>query len=86
MAKTAVVTSRIEPSLKQEVEGILSNLGMTTSQAILIYFRQIALHHGLPFAVQIPNQATMAAIRESADTENMPSFDSLDELFADLEI
>ena len=55
MAKTAVITTRIEPTLKQEVETVLGELGMTTSQAVLLYFRQIALQKGLPFPVKIPD-------------------------------
>lgn len=54
MAKTAVVTTRIEPELKAEVETVLDELGLTISQAILLYFRQIALQQGIPFPVQIP--------------------------------
>lgn len=53
--KTAVITARIEPTLKQEVETVLGELGMTTSQAVLLYFRQIALQKGLPFPVKIPD-------------------------------
>ena len=58
MAKTAVVTTRIEPELKAEVETVLEELGLTISQAILLYFKQITLQQGLPFAVQIPATAT----------------------------
>jgi addiction module RelB/DinJ family antitoxin len=54
MTKTAVITTRIEPTLKQDVESILTKLGITTSQAIMMYFKQISLVKGLPFAVQIP--------------------------------
>lgn len=55
MAKTAVITTRIEPELKQEVENVLGELGMTTSQAVLLYFKQIALQKGLPFSVKVPD-------------------------------
>ena len=55
MAKTAVITTRIEPTLKQEVETVLGELGMTTSQAVHLYFKQIALQRGLPFSVKIPD-------------------------------
>lgn len=55
MAKTAVITTRIEPTLKQEVEIVLGELGMTTSQAVLLYLKQIALQKGLPFPVKIPD-------------------------------
>lgn len=52
MAKTAVITTRIEPELKEEVETVLNNLGLTTSQAITLYFQQIAFQQEIPFSVQ----------------------------------
>ena len=58
MAKTAVITTRIEPELKAEVETVLDELGLTISQAILLYFKQITLQQGIPFQVQIPQAAS----------------------------
>lgn len=60
MAKTAVVTTRIEPKLKEEVETVLNELGLTISQAILLYFKQITIQQGIPFAVQIPSKKSSA--------------------------
>lgn len=62
MSKTATVRARIEPALKQDVEVILSRLGLTCSEAIGIFFRQVTVHRGLPFPVTIPNEATAKAI------------------------
>lgn len=85
MAKTAVITTRIEPELKQEVETILAGLGLTTSQALLIYFKQIALQKGIPFTIKIPNQETVQALAEAKEPYNLPAFDSVDALFDDLD-
>jgi DNA-damage-inducible protein J len=54
MAKETTVRARIDEELKEEAEVILRQLGLTTSQAINIYFSQIALRKGLPFDVVIP--------------------------------
>lgn len=85
MAKTAVITTRIEPELKQEVETVLAELGLTTSQAMLLYFKQIALQRGIPFAVKIPNQETMNAIAEAREPYTLPTFNTVDDLFDALE-
>jgi DNA-damage-inducible protein J len=61
MAKTAVITTRIEPELKAEVETVLDELGLTISQAILLYFKQIALQQGIPFQLQLPPTASDSA-------------------------
>ncbi len=56
MAKETTVRARIDESLKQEAEEILRQLGLTTSQAINLYFSQIILHRGMPFDVRLPEE------------------------------
>ena len=54
MAKTANLYARIEPDLKEKAESILSALGITSSNAITMFYTQIILHKGLPFDVKLP--------------------------------
>jgi DNA-damage-inducible protein J len=63
--KTAAINARIAPDLKEDVESILARLGVTTTQAITMYFEQIRMNKGLPFSVRIPNDETLRAIREA---------------------
>jgi DNA-damage-inducible protein J len=53
MARTAMIHARIEPDLKSAVEDVLHNLGLTTTEAIKLFFRQVQMRNGLPFAVAI---------------------------------
>ena len=82
--KTAVIATRIEPEVKQEAEAILAQLGLTMSQAMTLYIKQLILRRGLPFSVNIPNQETMEAIQESLEPETLPGFDNLDDLFEEI--
>ena len=63
--KTATVHARIQPVLKMRAEAILDELGISTSEAIAIFFSQIALRKGIPFEVRIPNKTTRKAMRQS---------------------
>lgn len=54
--KTAAINARISPQLKDDVESILSQLGISTTQAITMYFEQIKMNRGLPFAVKLPSE------------------------------
>ena len=54
MAKSASVYARIDPVLKEQAETILSTLGISTSNAIDMFFKQIVLKKGLPFEVRLP--------------------------------
>jgi addiction module RelB/DinJ family antitoxin len=58
----AIIKSRIDLDLKNEVERVLSALGLTVSDAIRMTFKQIAARQGLPFDVKIPNAQTQAAM------------------------
>ena len=65
MSKTATIRTRIEPSLKSEVEDILAHLGLTASETVHLLYRQIKLQRGLPFDVRIPNELTARALNAS---------------------
>ena len=83
--KTAVVHARMEPRTKRRAESVLQKLGVTPAEAIRIFYRQISLRGGLPFAVETPNARTAATLRKSRRGEQIDEFGSLDEMFADWE-
>lgn len=66
MAKSASLYARIDPTVKAEAETILASLGIPTSTAIDMYFRQIVLQKGLPFDVKLPYEkpVCMGALTE----------------------
>ncbi|PIX23383.1 MAG: type II toxin-antitoxin system antitoxin, RelB/DinJ family, partial [Deltaproteobacteria bacterium CG_4_8_14_3_um_filter_43_13] len=47
--KTSAVHARIEPQTKEKAEEILRSLGLTPTEAIRIFYKQISLRGGLPF-------------------------------------
>lgn len=52
--KSANVTARVEPEIKKEAETILAQLGISASNGINMFYRQIILWRGLPFRPSIP--------------------------------
>jgi DNA-damage-inducible protein J len=64
MAKTAHLNARIEPRLKRDAERILARIGLSATDAMTVFYRQITLRRGLPFDVCIPNADTVAALDE----------------------
>jgi DNA-damage-inducible protein J len=76
MAKSETIRARVEPALKHEAEAVLEKLGMTPTEAITLFYKQVSLHRGLPFPVRIPNAATrkaLAAARRGKDVESFGS-------------
>ena len=56
MAKSTNLYARIEPEVKEQAEKILSALGIPSSSAINMFYKQIILQRGLPFEVKIPDR------------------------------
>ena len=81
MARTAQINTRTEAELKEEVEGILKSLGLSTSEAINIFFRQVKLRRGLPFPVEIPNEETLKVFRDSEEDKGLVECKDADDMF-----
>jgi addiction module RelB/DinJ family antitoxin len=56
MAKSATARARVEPEVKREAEKILSDCGLTASQAISLFYRQVILERGMPFQIKSFNE------------------------------
>ncbi|MBQ9863423.1 MAG: type II toxin-antitoxin system RelB/DinJ family antitoxin [Lachnospiraceae bacterium] len=80
MAKTANLYARIEPEVKEQAEEILEALGISTSSAISMYYKQIILHRGIPFDVKIPAARPLDASKlteEQFDAELQKGLDDI---------
>jgi DNA-damage-inducible protein J len=81
---TTTVNARIDTKSKEQAQGIFTQLGLSMSGAIEIFFKQVILHRGLPFNVRLPSKGTIKAINELESGKGI-SFDSVEELFEDLD-
>ena len=81
MAKTANVYARIEPEVKERAEEILGILGIPTSNAINMFYKQIILREGLPFDVKIPPTNKLIDMtqlsKEELDMEIQKGYDEM---------
>lgn len=88
MSNTALVQARMEPDLKDAVDGILAENGLDIPTAIRIYFAKILRVGGIPFDVRTYNAETIAAMEEANRISRDPdakSYSSFAELVADLD-
>ncbi|MDP3185610.1 MAG: type II toxin-antitoxin system RelB/DinJ family antitoxin [Anaerolineales bacterium] len=85
MTKTSTLTIRLDPQLKQDTEKVLDDLGLTTTQAVTLFLKQVSLQKGLPFSVAMPNAETLKAMSDVVNRRNLKTFESVDALFAELE-
>jgi len=73
--KTSIINARVKPELKGDVEKILSKLGISTTQAITMFFEQIRMTRGIPFSLQLPNDETQQAMLDARENKDLTTLD-----------
>ena len=84
MSKTSTARARIEPKVKKEAEKIFSGCGLSASQAISLFCRQVILERGIPFPIRAFNEKTRRVLKDSENGIEVEQFKSAEALFADL--
>jgi DNA-damage-inducible protein J len=74
MSKTATITVRLDPKVKEDAQAVFHQLGLTTTQAISLFLGQVSLQKGLPFELRIPNAETTQAIEDGLAGRNLKTF------------
>ena len=80
MANTSTVYARIDTEIKENAESILSQLGISPSSAIQMFYSQIVLKRGMPFELRLPSRKPTAIggmTREQLDAELMQGIESM---------
>ena len=86
MSKVATVRARIESRLKHKVENLFVKLGLTTTEAITLFFKQVELRKGLPFSVRIPNKVTEQTFKDTDEGKNLVHCKNAKDMFKKLGI
>ena len=79
MAANQLVQTRIDGAIKDEAAIVLAAMGLTVSDAVRLLLTKIAREHALPFDPLIPNEITIAAMKE-ARAGNLSRASSIEEL------
>ncbi len=78
--KTEMIHARIDPRLKKSAESIFSKIGLSTTEAIRLFLKQVELRRGLPFPVTTPNEETISAMRAANAGKGLKRYSSFREL------
>ena len=85
MNKNSTIKIRVDSELKRKTKETLDNLGLTTTQAVTIFLKQVVLQKDLPFLLSMPNAKTRKAIDNLIKRRNVSTFENTDALFKNLE-
>lgn len=84
------ITIRIDNDLRKEAEELFNDFGLTISSAFIMFVKQAVREQRIPFEIKrlVPNETTIAAIKEAEDMEKgniqCETFNSVEDLMEDL--
>jgi DNA-damage-inducible protein J len=58
------MTLRIDSQVKEDAAHYLSQMGLSTSEAVRLFLHSVVLHKGIPFELKVPNAVTEQALRD----------------------
>lgn len=86
MHKSAFIRARIEPELKAIAENVLSEVGITPSQAVTMLYKRIARDHEWPLELKVPNAATRKTFEETDKGVGLTEYKDVNDMFDKLGI
>jgi DNA-damage-inducible protein J len=67
MPANSLVQARIDSVIKEEASTVLQAIGLTVSDAVRLMLTRVAREKALPFEPLIPNEVTIAAMKEARE-------------------
>lgn len=62
--KSANVTARVQPEIKQQAEAVLDRIGLPVSVLIDTLYRQIIMTGGVPYSLTVPKLPTRDSLTD----------------------
>jgi len=86
MAQTALIQVRVDAELKKEAEALLNDMGLDTSTAVRVFFKQIIAKKSIPFTITSAGEqqdlkkrrGLPPGMKKSGDTAGEKRFPSMD--------
>ena len=72
-----------DPEVVAKAEAIFAEMGMTSEEAISLFYKQTALRGDFPITEWYPNEETQAAIQEARAGIGLVKYSSLEEFRAE---
>ena len=58
----------------------MAAMGLSVTEALTLFYKQISLQHGFPFDVKIPNEVTIKTLKQVRYREDLTECSRLDDL------
>jgi addiction module RelB/DinJ family antitoxin len=95
MARSAYYQLRLSQDEKEQAFSVIRDQGISPAQAFRLFLKQVVDTRSIPFPIQasahcplglshVPNAKTIAAMKELDDRKDLKSYNTIEDLFADL--
>ncbi len=77
------INVKIEENLKKDVDDVLNAIGISTTDAVRVFFKRVVMDKGFPFELTAQkryNTDTLEAIKRSENDENLIQIGSVENL------
>jgi DNA-damage-inducible protein J len=81
---TTTINARIDQETKDQAVNVLHSLGLTTTQAISLFFKQIIYTKSIPFEIKVPNEETIKTFKNTDAGRDLHAVSGVDELAKEL--
>lgn len=82
-SETTMIHVRVDSDLKKKASLTLGKMGLSMSDAVRMLLTRVEAEQAFPFEIRVPNAETIAAM-EAGDWGEVTSFNTIEELMADL--
>ncbi len=86
MSKSAMVRARVEPDLKANAEDIFEKIGISPTQAITMFYKQVEINSGLPFSLSVPKNTTARTFKATDQNKDLVICKDAQDMFKQLGI
>jgi hypothetical protein len=86
MQEQELISISVESHIKAIAEAIFDQFGMTKSEAIELFYRQVALTKDIPFIQRSLNDETIEAIEMIDNDDELTTYSSFTQLRQELEV
>lgn len=69
--KTQMIHVRVKPTLKKKAESVLKKLGISSGEAVRMFFTQIALKEKIPFSIDLESDDKKEHYTEVKDESHL---------------
>jgi len=80
------IFDRVAPQLKKRATKVFRKIGISFSEAINMFLKEVIAQQGLPFERRIPNKETTETMKKTDAGEELTEYDNVNDFYREMGI